>query len=85
VGQGIEREVQLQDIDSPLSQQSELASFRVLSNQLQHAVIIQASSAGDSLQLIQGSSRANVGVEPASGGGNQIDRDGRVVARICGT
>jgi hypothetical protein len=40
VGQGIEPEIQLQDIDSPLSQQTKLPTFCVLGHQRVHCGLI---------------------------------------------
>jgi hypothetical protein len=52
VGQGIEREIQLQDIDPPLSEQSKLAPFRVLSHKRLNCAFLQASRTGHSLHLV---------------------------------
>ena len=80
--QRIERQVQLQDVDARLTQQPASAVFRRLGDQLLHSLQRQAAHARHSRRLIFCCCRADVRIQTAARGGEQIQRDRRRIVWV---
>jgi hypothetical protein len=74
-GGGVKSHVQRQHVHRRLAQQSQASAFDMLVNTLTHTVLRYVTRFGNARHLEVGCLRRNVRIEPATGGGNQIDRE----------
>jgi hypothetical protein len=75
-GGGVKSHVQRQYVHPRLAQQSQGSAFDMLVDKLTHTVLRYVTRFGNARHLEVGRLWRNVRIEPATGGGNQIDRDG---------
>src|SRR6185312_15225086 len=80
----IEGEVQLQHVDAWLAEYAEPGAPGMGGDEAAYPLQAQVPDAGDANRLIVGRREADVGVEAAGGGGDQIDRDRSSVQRVGG-
>ena len=64
--QGIQGEVELQDVDPRLAQESELAAFHLLLDEIANGVFAKAARLRHAPDLIECGSRSDIGIETAS-------------------
>src|SRR6478609_6515424 len=76
----VEREIKRKNVDTGLAQDTKQSSLRMLIDELTDAILRPPARLGDARDLEQRPFRRNMGIEPASRGGNQVLRYGR--ARI---
>src|SRR5215831_7081291 len=69
----VESEVQGEHVHTRLAEQAEPATFRVLGHQLAHTLRIELAGLRHSRHLVEGGGGADVRIEPAAGGGDEID------------
>ena len=67
------------------AEDSELAAFAVLDNELTNGLRIKLAGVGDTVRLVGGGGRADVRVEATRRGGDQIDRYRLLVVGISRT
>jgi hypothetical protein len=83
-GYAIEREVQPQDVDARLPEEAELSALRVLLHQPSHGILGEAARTRHATHLVRRPGRTDVGIEPAAGRRDQIDRHGPPLIRVRG-
>src|SRR5580658_5341181 len=64
--QGVEREIELENVDARLPEEAERAPFRVVPDQRTNPLLIQVPNLGHPMHLIQRGGRCDVGVETAA-------------------
>src|SRR5262249_49871359 len=80
----VQRKVDGEHVDTWLSKDTEGAALSVAIDQLPHGLRVEFALARNARHLIQRRGRADVRIEPAARGGDQIDGNGSRVARIGG-
>ncbi len=71
-GTRVESQVELEDVDSRLAEEAELAGLRLLFDEATELGVRNAALAGDAGHLIERRGGSDVRVEPAAGGGGEI-------------
>ena len=78
----VELEIQLQDIHARLTEETQVCALRILGDELVHLLKADASRFGHPCRLRLGRRGADVGVEPASGCGQEIGRNWPRLVRV---
>src|SRR5262249_37782591 len=82
-GHAVEGEVEQQNVDARLAQDTELPALDLGFDQLADARLVELPRLRDPGHLVERGRRADVRVEPASRGGHEVDGDWRLVVGIC--
>src|SRR5436853_3066866 len=68
----IEREIELEHVHPGLAEQAEQSALGVLGDQAAHDALVQLACPGHAADLIEGGRRADVRIEAAARGGDEI-------------